>query len=181
MTIITKHNPVSALADDRLIEVMDDNNRPLAVLSKDIVHRQLLPHRSVQVLVFNVDKKIYLQRRSKQKRFYPGRWDVSARTHPRLEESTFDATLRALRDELNLEVEHPQFIRALPACPETGFEHVSLYAITRNTQPILPNNDVVDEGFYYSREELTCLVKEFRELLTPNLVTLWEAGLLTSI
>lgn len=167
--------------EDRFVEVMDESNRPLAVLSKDLVHRQLLPHRSVQVLVFNPEKKIYLQKRNLNKRFFPGRWDISARTHPRVGESTLDAALRALQDELQLQVEHPQFIRALPACPETGFEHVSIYAVPRNMQTITPNPDEVDEGYYYSREELTCLVKEFRELLTPNLVTLWEAGLLTDI
>jgi isopentenyldiphosphate isomerase len=160
------------------VEVVDDRNHPLAVLSKDIVHRQLLKHRSVQALVFNPEKKIYLQKRNKNKQFFPGRWDVSARTHPKVGESSYDAALRVLYTELQLEIDHPQFVRFLPACPETGFEYVTIYATYRNTQPIKPNTNEVSEGYYYSREELTCLVKEFRELLTPNLVTLWEAGLL---
>lgn len=167
-----------SLESQRFLEVVDEDNRPLAILSKDMVHRQLLKHRSIQVLVFNPEKKIYLQKRNKNKRFFPGRWDVSARTHPKVGESAFDGARRILNDELQLEVEHPQFIRALPACPETGFEHVTIYSVTRNTQPITPNLDEVSEGYYFSREELTCLIKEFRELLTPNLVTLWEAGLL---
>ena len=162
------------------IEIVDDDNRPLAVLPKDLVHRQLLKHRSVQVLVFNPEKKIYLQKRNRNKRFFPGRWDVSARTHPQVGESSIDAALRILRDKLQLEVEGPQFVRTLPACPETGYEYATIYAVPRNTQPIVPNLNEVSEGYYFSREELTCLVKEFRELLTPNLVTLWEAGLLVS-
>ncbi|QGY41208.1 NUDIX domain-containing protein [Pseudodesulfovibrio cashew] len=161
-----------------LLEVLDDKNRPLAVLSKDIIHRQLLKHRSVQVLVFNNEKKLYLQKRDAQKRFFPGRWDISARTHPRIGESTLDAALRVLQDKLQMEVDAPQFVRSLPACAETGFEYVTIYAVTRNTQQIVPNEKDVAEGYHFSREELTCLVKEFRELLTPNLVTLWEAGLL---
>lgn len=164
--------------DSRLVEVMDDHNRPLAVLPKDLVHRQLLRHRSVQVIVFNPEKKIYLQKRNKSKQFFPGRWDVSARTHPHVGEATQDAALRILYEELQLEAEHPLLTRTLPSCPETGFENVSIYVVARNTQPINPNMDEVSEGYYFSREELTCLVKEFKELLTPNLVTLWEAGLL---
>lgn len=166
------------LEDDHLVEVIDKKNRPLAVLSKRTVHRQLLMHRSVQVLVFNPERKIYLQKRNQNKQFFPGRWDISARTHPRAGESSVDAAVRALKEELNLEIEHPQFVRDLPAGPETGFEHVSLFEVTRNTLPIVPGSDSVSEGFYYSPEELTCLVKEFRELLTPNLVILWESGLL---
>lgn len=162
------------------LEIVDDDNRPLAVLPKDLVHRQMLKHRSVQVLIFNTEKKIYLHKREKNKRFYPGRWDISARTHPQVGESLEDAALRILRNTLQLEVDSPQLVRTLPACEETGFENVTIYAVTRNTQQIVPNEKDVSEGYYFSKEELTCLVKEFRELLTPNLVTLWEAGLLTA-
>lgn len=161
-----------------LVEIVDDNNRPLAVLPKDLAHRQFLKHRSVQVLIFNNDKKIYLQKRDEKKRFFPGRWDISARTHPRVGESSIDAAIRILNDKLHLQIDAPQFVRTLPACAETGYENVTIYTVTRNTQPIVPNAKDVSDGYYFSREELTCLVKEFRELLTPNLVTLWEAGLL---
>lgn len=178
--IFNKKSP-ARIDPARFIEVVDDANRPLAVLSRDMAHRQLLRHRSAQVLVFNADKKIYLQKRNMDKRFFPGRWDVSARTHLHVGEAAGDAATRALREELRLEVDAPQFVRALPACAETGFEHVTIFAVSRNTQPITPNSDEVCEGYYFSREELTCLIKEFRELLTPNLVTLWEAGLLVSV
>jgi len=166
--------------EDYLVEIVDDSNRPIAVLPKDMAHRQMLKHRSVQILIFNTDKKLYLQKRDRRKRFFPGRWDISARTHPRVGESSVDASIRILRDKLHLEIDAPQFVRELPACAETGFEYVKIYSVTRNTQPIVPNTKDVSEGYYFSREELTCLVKEFRELLTPNLVTLWEAGLLTA-
>jgi len=172
---------LESIQGDQSVEVIDGDNRPLAIMSKRHVHRQLLMHRSVQVMVFNPEKKIYLQRRNPHKQFFPGRWDISARTHPHAGESTYDAALRALQHELNLEVEHPVLIRELPAGPVTGFERVSLYAVHKNIQAITPNSDEVSEGYYYSQEELTCLVKEFRELLTPNLVVLWESGLLSPV
>ncbi|MBG0789986.1 MAG: NUDIX domain-containing protein [Desulfovibrionaceae bacterium] len=170
---------LESIQDGQAIEVISEDNRPLAIMPKRLVHRQLLMHRSVQVMVFNPERKIYLQRRNRFKQFFPGRWDISARTHPLAGESTYDAALRALDHELNLDVEHPVLVRELPAGPTTGFERVSLYAVYKNTLPIIPNGDEVDEGYYYSQEELTCLVKEFRELLTPNLVVLWESGLLS--
>ncbi len=160
------------------IEIMDNDNRPLAVLTKNLAHRQLLKHRSVQVLVFNTENKLYLQKRQRTKRFFPGRWDISARTHPLVGESTMEAALRILKDKLQLEIKNPQYIQSLPASPKTGFEYVSIYAVRKNAHPIIPNDQEVEEGYYFSREELACLVKEFRELLTPNLVTLWEAGVL---
>ncbi|BCS87152.1 NUDIX hydrolase [Pseudodesulfovibrio sediminis] len=167
--------------DGHNVEVIDQQNRPLAVLPKRVVHRQLLMHRSVQVIVTSPDKKIYLQKRNSNKQFFPGRWDISARTHPIAGEATFDAAIRALKNELDITVEHPLLIKEFPPSPETGFEHVSIYAVHKNTQPIIPNKDTVAEGYYYSQEELTCLIKEFKELLTPNLVILWESGLLSEI
>lgn len=163
-----------------LLEVVDDNNRPIAALPVDITHRQLLKHRSVQVMIFNTEKKVFLQKRHREKSIFPGRWDISARTHPRVGESTETAAIRVLSEKLDMDVEALQLIRTLPACPETAFENMSIYALTKNTQPITPNPKEVAEGYYFSNEELTCLIKEFRELLTPNLVTLWEAGLLVA-
>lgn len=177
MTFDTK--TMENIQSEQAIEVINADNRPIAVMPKRLVHRQLLMHRSVQVMVFNPERKIYLQRRNRHKQLFPGRWDISARTHPLAGESTYDAALRTLSYELNLDVEHPVLIRELPAGPPTGFERVYLYAVYKNTLPIRPNGDEVDEGYYYSQEELTCLVKEFRELLTPNLVVLWESGLLS--
>ncbi len=176
--IISKKTSVKP-TKDQLVEIMDDDNRPLAVLSKDTVHRQLLRHRSVQILIFNPEKKIYLQKRNNMMQFFPGRWDVSARTHPHVGESTYSAAIRTLREELNLKTDNLVRVRELEACPATGFEQITIFSISKNVQPITPNPDNVSEGYYYSREELTCLIKEFRELLTPNLVTLWEAGLLS--
>ncbi|WP_243546319.1 NUDIX domain-containing protein [Pseudodesulfovibrio tunisiensis] len=132
------------------------------------------------VLIFDPDNKIYLQKRSRKKQFYPGRWDVSASTHTEPGESFSEAAVRVVRDKLGLETDRLHFVRQLPACPETGFEFVSIFALHRNTLTITPNPEAVDEGYYYSREELTCLVRNFRELLTPQLVTLWETGTIDS-
>lgn len=178
--MIIHKKPVDRPSKKQLIEVMDDTNRPLAVLSRDATHRQLLRHRSVQVLIFSPDNKIYLQKRDGKKEFFPGRWDVSVRTHPHVGESVYEAAIRALKEELNFETDTLTHLRDLQSCPETGFENVTLFTIPKNTQAISPNPKTVSEGYYYSREELTCLVKEFKELLTPNLVTLWEAGLLST-
>ncbi|WP_018125212.1 NUDIX hydrolase [Desulfovibrio oxyclinae] len=162
---------------DELQEVMDDTNRPIALLSRDEVHRQLLPHRSVQILVYDQQNKLFLQKRSARKRFYPGRWDVSARGHTLPQESNLDAAQRILSSELRLEVDRLNLIRQFPSCPETGYEFVSIFTTPKITQLPAPNGDEVEDGYFFTSEELTCLIKDFRELLTPGLVTLWESGL----
>ncbi|KAB1441059.1 NUDIX hydrolase [Pseudodesulfovibrio senegalensis] len=160
-----------------LLEVMDRANRPIAAVSVEEAHRQLLPHRSIQVLVYNSENKLFLQKRSDKKNIYPGRWDVSVRGHVHVGESALEAATRELWEVLRLKVDRLQLIKELVACPDTGHEFVSVFMASRIAQCPTPNPKKVQDGYYYSNEELTCLIKEFRELLTPGLVTLWEAGL----
>lgn len=161
----------------KLQEVMDPQNRPVALLSQDEIHRQFLPHRAVQLLVYNQENKLFLQKRSSRKRFYPGRWDVSARGHPLPGEASQEAAERILLSELGLETDKLTLLRELPACPETGYEFVSVFMAPKVASIPSVNTDEVEDGYFFSPEELTCLIKGFRELLTPGLVTLWEAGL----
>ena len=159
------------------IEVVDSRNRPLMEMPIDEAHRQMLPHRSVAVLVHDEENRLYLQQRSADKTFYPGRWDVSASGHVLVGESTKEAALRVLFDELRIRADRLRHIREIPASPATGFEYVSVYSAGRSASRPAPNREEIEGGYFYSREELACLISEFRELLTPGLISLWERGL----
>ncbi|MGE4292576.1 MAG: NUDIX domain-containing protein [Desulfovibrio sp.] len=167
----------SAQAAPKSVEVMDVRNRPLMVMPLPDVHRQLLPHRAVTVLVYDQENKLYLQKRSHAKSIFPGRWDVSSSGHVLPRESAKEAALRELRFELGIEAEKLRFVQQLPASPGTGFEFTTVFALGRHHQEVEPNADEVEEGYFYSAEEIHYLVREFRELLTPGLVHLWEVGL----
>ncbi|MGE4552917.1 MAG: NUDIX domain-containing protein [Desulfovibrionaceae bacterium] len=161
----------------RLVEVVDADNRPVAGLPLEEVYRQRLPHRSVVALLFNGENKIYLQRRSSRKARLPGRWDVSARTRVRLGESALDAAARALQDELRIQTDRLRLVRELPPAPDSDPGFLSVFSMGRSPLAPDPNPDEVEEGFFYSADELACLVREFRELLTPGLVGLWQLGM----
>ncbi|WP_022662865.1 NUDIX hydrolase [Paucidesulfovibrio longus] len=164
-------------AAPKSVEVMDTRNRPLLVMPLPDVHRQLLPHRSVTVLIYDQENKLFLQKRSHKKSIFPGRWDVSSSGHVLAGEATRDAALRELRFELGIEAERLRFVQKLPSSPGTGFEFTTVFALDRYAQEMEPNPDEVEEGYFYSAEEIHYLVREFRELLTPGLVHLWEVGL----
>jgi len=158
-------------------EVMDPEDRPLMVMPLTEIHRQLLPHRSVAVLVYSQEGKLYLQKRSRGKRHFPGRWDISASGHVEPGQAARDTALAELSRKLNIKAEQLRFVRLLPASPGTGFEFTSIFALERVHWQPEPNQDEVEEGFFYSAEEIRYLIREFRELLTPRLVHLWETGL----
>ena len=173
----TRRQDQDEAKDQAQVEVMDLRNRPLASLPLGEVHRQRLPHRTVLVLLFNQDNQLYLQKRSRSKRIYPGRWDVSARVHVLSGESTLDAAMRGLRDELGMRLERLKLVRQIPPGPEAGPGWTSVYSTGRVPQAPKPAPEEVEDGYYYGGDELTCLVREFRELMTPGLLHLVELGL----
>ncbi|CCO24586.1 NUDIX hydrolase [Maridesulfovibrio hydrothermalis] len=160
------------------VEAVDKNNRPIIVMDIDEVHRQSLRHRSVVVLIYNSEGKLYLQKRSANKTLYSGRWNVSASGHVLSGESLENAALRELKNELGLVNGNIRLLDEIEASSETGYEFITVYVLDKiNTIPA-PNPEEVESGFYYSESELYWMIREYRELLAPGLVFLYDSGIL---
>ncbi|BBD07647.1 NUDIX hydrolase [Desulfovibrio ferrophilus] len=142
----------------------------------DEAHRQALPHRSVLVIIYDKDERIYVQRRCRSKAIYPGRWDLSATGHVKAGESRLGAALRELEEELRVRASNLTLLAEVAACPETNWEFVTLYAASGVVGAPSPNPDEVMDGMYLDRDELEAMVENFREMLTPALVAAWEGG-----
>ncbi|ACS79994.1 NUDIX hydrolase [Maridesulfovibrio salexigens] len=166
-----KKNPVQ-------IEVVDQNNRPLTSMDINEVHRQSLRHRSVIILVYDNEGKLFLQKRSPQQKLYAGRWDVSVSGHVYTGESNEKAALRELENTLRIRSSSLKLIEDIEASSETGYEFISLFVLDKlNTAPELMTEDA-DSGYFYSESELDWLIREYRELLVPSLVFLNDRNLL---
>ena len=88
-------------------------------------------HRAVHILVFNRKGDCLLQKRSMLKDRLPGVWDSSAAGHLNAGEDYLPAAVRELEEELGLRAEPSQLelLAKLSASPDTGMEHVELYAL----------------------------------------------------
>ncbi|WP_320175601.1 NUDIX domain-containing protein [Maridesulfovibrio sp.] len=160
------------------IEVVDQNNRPLTSMDINEVHRQSLRHRSVIILVYDNEGKLFLQKRSPQHKLYAGRWDVSVSGHVYTGESTEKAALRELESKLRIRSAGLKLIEDIEASSETGYEFISLFVLDKlNTNPDLVTEEA-DSGYFYSESELDWLIREYRELLAPSLVFLNDRELL---
>lgn len=170
--------PKGSPKHERLVEVVDSRNRPLGALPLREVHRQGLNHRAVVVLVFDPLGRIYVQKRSEARALYPGRWDFSAGGHVLLGESMLGAAIRELDEELNLHIEHLRLVAELPARADTGHEFLTVFSAGHVHQTPQPNPAEAQEGYFYTADEFACLVREFRELITPGLAAFHERGLI---
>jgi isopentenyl-diphosphate Delta-isomerase len=108
------------------IDVVDEEDRPVRVLSRGEVHLRGFMHRSVHVFLLDEEERIFLQRRAWTKQQDPGLWDSSASGHVDSGESYDAAVGRELEEELGIRVPlEPVF--KMGACPETSHEHSMLY------------------------------------------------------
>ncbi|MBX3274577.1 MAG: NUDIX domain-containing protein [Sandaracinaceae bacterium] len=139
----------------RVAEV-DDQNRFVRWVSRAECHDARLPHRSVQVVLYDSAGRVVLQRRHQDKRTWPGAWDVAASGHveepdypdPTRPDDDLDAVYDAVaRRELAEELGVEAALERLGAfAPEPGvhYEHFVLYRGAHDG-PYVPQSEEVAE------------------------------------
>ncbi len=91
-----------------IFDVIDEHDRVIGTATRAQVHADpSLIHRSIAVLVFRKDGKVFMQRRSATKDRYPGYWVASATGHVDSGETYDQAAVRELREELGLTAKGP--------------------------------------------------------------------------
>lgn len=162
------------------VEVVDENDKPFMVMPVNDVHTQPLRHRVVLTLLYDDGGRLYLQRRAKTKKLYPGRWDLSSTGHVKAGESREHAALRELNEELRVFPGKVNLLAQIPATPETDFAVISLFSARLGGDKPCPNPEEVAEGLFLDQEEFAAMYEGFRELLTPAVIWAAENGHLFS-
>lgn len=86
-----------------LVVLVDENNQVIGTMPKSKVHTANTPlHRGFSVFIFNPQRQLLLQQRSRFKKTWPLSWSNSCCGHPGVGESNTAATRRRLKDELGL-------------------------------------------------------------------------------
>ncbi|WP_291321344.1 NUDIX domain-containing protein [Desulfonatronospira sp.] len=159
-----------------LIEVVDSDNRPLAVLPDALVHYQGLHHRSVAVIVHDRHNRAFLRKRSAGEFPYPGRWDLSACGHVLAGESVREAALRRLKGSTGLSVGRIKILYLISGRKETNYEFV--YFISAGRIKRVPATETEPGSLFLDPQGLKEFVLENPEDLTPWLVYFWRLGLI---
>lgn len=128
-------------------DVVDDTNRVIGTASRYEVHRDGLNHRAVHIFVFDDAGNLYLQKRSRWKDRFPGRWDSSASGHLNAGQTYHDTAMRELVEELGVEATLTE-IAEIAASPETGFEFVKLYTARHSGPFCLAPAEIECGGFF---------------------------------
>ena len=164
--------------EDELMDVVDGNDNVTGSAGRDEIHRKGLYHRSVHVFLVDGQGRIYLQRRSPDKREHPGRWDSSASGHVLKGEPYGDAAVRELLEELGIAAESElRPLLKVAARAETGREHSVLFTVqdaAGKWKPV-PNPQEISEGRFFTGREILDLFKNAPHTVSPSFRLLFEA------
>lgn len=161
------------MAED-IFDVVNERDEVIDRKPRSEVHRLGLLHRAVHVLVFNSRGQIFLQKRSMKKDRQPGVWDSSASGHVDSGEDYDTTAVREVWEEIGLRLANvPERLFKIDACAETDEEFVWVYR-TESEGPFKLHPDEIDEGGWFSKEEVSRWMKEHPEEFASALLFIWE-------
>lgn len=87
---------------DPLIQIVDEQDRPVGAATRREAWQKGLRHRIVFVVVQDTSGRMLLQKRSKNMKLWPGRWTVAASGHVDAGEDYDTAAKRELAEEIGI-------------------------------------------------------------------------------
>jgi len=168
---------MSTELESERIWVVDQDNRPLAVMSTDQVHAQDLRHRGFLLLVNDPGGRLIVRRLQRNHPLYPGRWDIVGSGHVLAAEASEEAALRHLPPDAG-GPDSLQHLRTLDREAGTGREIVEVFgAVIPETATLELTRD--PQFMAVDPDELAALATSFPDQLTPVLLAVWTARLHT--
>ncbi|MGO9566400.1 MAG: NUDIX hydrolase [Desulfomonilaceae bacterium] len=158
--------------DNDILEIVDSHDKVIGTGTRGEIHRLGLCHRAVHMFVFNPAGQIYVQRRSRSKDRHPGKLDSSAAGHVDPGETYEETAIRELREELGIQAKVKEILR-VPASEQTDNEHVVLFEVMTNLEPV-PNSEEIQWGAFMSRKRVSKLMDEDPEDFVPAFILLWK-------
>lgn len=94
---------------DEFIDILNINGEVSGeTCLKSEAHKKGLFHASVHVWIYDLDKNVLVQLRSKDKDVFPNLWDVSVAGHISAGEKPLDSAIREVQEEIGLELHENQ-------------------------------------------------------------------------
>lgn len=176
----TAHHAEVSSENDMLI-LVDPMDQALGVLNKHACHSgEGVLHRAFSAFVFDPEGNLLLQKRSQQKRLWPGYWSNSCCSHPIAGEKLHAAVTRRVEEELGLRVT-PKFLYKFiyhASYGEVGSEHELCHVFLAESaqQPMVNCNEVADWR-WVSAQALSREMQESPDAFTPWLKLEWPVVL----
>ncbi|MBN1522588.1 MAG: NUDIX domain-containing protein [Candidatus Aureabacteria bacterium] len=156
--------------EQEIFEVIDESGIFIRTATREECHSgSNLIHRAVHCFVFNDRGGLFLQKRSKTKIIQPGKWDISIGGHVLAKESFEEALIRESKEELGLLLKTSDFLYQYIWKCQRETELVRTYETTIPFKTkIVWNTNEIDDGKFWSTEEILMAIEKAPETFTPN-------------
>ena len=146
--------------------VVDETGRVIGSATRGECHNgSRLLHPVVHLHVFNSKGEVYLQKRPEWKDIQPGKWDTSVGGHIDYGETSEQALMREVREELGITDFTPQQ-RGMYVFDSRRERELVYVNSTVYDGPITPSADELDGGRFWTLDEIRSTLGQ--NLLTPN-------------
>ena len=167
---LTLYIGLSAAAD-RLVEILDQQGRPLLLMSKRTALSRNMSHRVALVSLRDRNGRLWLTR-GRQAPDNPPCWDFAARGQVLAGEARAGAAARLLKDALGLPDAQPVQQAVLPPLAFEGARQCILFTAVQRSVQVAARAD----GMFVDRDELAGLAEHFSDLLSPCLLWCFQHG-----
>ncbi len=146
--------------------IVNDNDEVVGNCDKEEAYEKKHMLRSIQIFVYDSNNKIVIQKRSKNKKRFPGYWCAATAGHVENGENYDEAAARELKEELGI-TEKLRFITKSKTPVGDGiFAMMAHYKIVSDKDFTLQKEEV-EEIRHVTENELGKMI-ESNELFTPS-------------
>ena len=149
-----------------LFPVVDEEGRVTGSIRRAQAHDGTkILHPVVHLHVFNSQGELYLQKRPVWKDIQPGKWDTATGGHVDYGESTEQALVREVREELGITDFSPEFLCKYIFEGKRERELVYVYKTIYDGE-VSPSAEELDGGRFFTAGEIQALMG--KDFFTPN-------------
>lgn len=155
------------------IQIVDESDTPIKVATRDEAYANGWYYRLVRIILEDENGRLLLQKRSEQKKLYPGLWTDAASGHVDEGDTYETAAERELEEELGVNtelewvgkflVEHADGMKDIKQ-----FNGVFRGKITADT-PLTPQTDEVSDTRWMTVDELKQEILQYSDNFTPGI------------
>lgn len=132
--------------NEEVLDLVNEKDEVIGVVKKSEANTNpKLIHREIGVILFDENNRVLLQKRSLQKKVFPGYWTISVAGHVKSGDSEEITAHRELLEEMGIDTKLVFLYKALAKFPrETHFNSIFMGKIPTYFKPVLQTEEVAE-------------------------------------